>query len=118
MEYSKKIDVIKAFAIWTVVYGHSIQFGSGEEVLNTGSFFENGVFQFIYSCHMPLFILVSGYLFYFSLNRHTVNKVVKSHTSTQLTALGETTVITAGSLAITLLIKRVRVFNNLLLGGR
>jgi len=84
MEYSKKIDVIKAFAIWTVVYGHSIQFGSGEEVLNTGSFFENGVFQFIYSFHMPLFMLVSGYLFYFSLNRHTGKEVVKSRISTLL----------------------------------
>ena len=31
-------------------------------------FFENPIFKIIYSFHMPLFMLISGYLFYFSLN--------------------------------------------------
>lgn len=60
-----KIDFIKGFAIFLVVWGHAIQY------LNNGEFdfFKHPVFIFIYSFHMPLFMFISGYLFSYSLNR-------------------------------------------------
>ena len=61
------IDIVKAVAIILVVFGHCIQYGSGSEFLSSTAFFENKVFIFIYSFHMPLFMLVSGYLFAYSL---------------------------------------------------
>lgn len=52
------IDLLKAFAIFCVVWGHSIQYLS-----NNSSFFEDTIFKFIYSFHMPLFMTISGYFF-------------------------------------------------------
>ena len=48
-------DAIKALAIVLVVYAHAIQYLSGCDYWN------NGVFQFIYSFHMPLFFMISGF---------------------------------------------------------
>lgn len=66
MERNTKIDYIRACAIFFVVLGHSIQFGSGSEY----QYLEDSAFKFIYSFHMPLFMLLSGYLFYHSLRKH------------------------------------------------
>lgn len=72
------LDIVKGIAIFAVVFGHCIQFGSGAEFLN-GHFFYNDVFfRFIYSWHMPLFMLVSGYLFSFSVKRHDWLSLLKS----------------------------------------
>lgn len=60
------LDILKAVTILLVVIGHSIQYGGGMENLTGGYFLYNPVFIFIYSFHMPLFMLVSGYLFAFS----------------------------------------------------
>lgn len=69
---NKCIDTIKGIAIILVVIGHCIQFGSGANVLESGSFFEDPLFKFIYSFHMPLFMLVSGYLFAYTTKRDTI----------------------------------------------
>lgn len=61
---SEYLDCVKGFAIFLVVLGHCIQYGSGSEVLKLGLFFNDSLFKFIYTFHMPLFMLVSGYLFY------------------------------------------------------
>lgn len=63
------LDLIKAIAIILVVFGHCIQYGSGSEFYLSESYFGNWIFKCIYSFHMPLFALISGYLFYFSLSR-------------------------------------------------
>ena len=57
------IDLIKGIAIITVIIGHLIQYTS----VGNFNFYENYIYKFIYSFHMPLFMLISGYLFYFSL---------------------------------------------------
>jgi fucose 4-O-acetylase-like acetyltransferase len=49
-------DIVKGIAITFVVWGHVIQFGGANIDI-----FKNKVFIFIYSFHMPLFMLVSGY---------------------------------------------------------
>lgn len=57
------IDFMKGKLIFLVVLGHSIQYSiySNEFVL-----FSDPLFIFIYSFHMPMFILISGYLYFFS----------------------------------------------------
>ena len=67
-----KIDCLKGIAIFLVVYGHSIQYCSNDNV----DFFMNPVFSFVYSFHMPLFMFISGYLFYNSLNKDTKYKYI------------------------------------------
>lgn len=67
------IDVIKGIAIFFMLWGHCIQQclqGSGL------SYYDNSVFKFIYSFHMPLFMLVSGYLFYFSFQKRELKELV------------------------------------------
>ena len=53
----------KALLIISVIVGHSVQYGSGPTFIEKQLFFENYLFKFIYSFHMPLFFCISGYLF-------------------------------------------------------
>ena len=66
-ERDRYIDFIKGIAILLVLWGHCIQYGTCSD-----AFFENPLFKFIYSFHMPLFMLISGYLFAISVERHTL----------------------------------------------
>ena len=61
------LDVVKGTAIILVILGHSIQYGNGVEYYDSDLFYGNILFKFIYSFHMPLFMLISGYLFYYSI---------------------------------------------------
>ena len=69
-ERNLTIDYLKAFAIVLVVLGHSLQYGLGQP--NDG-IFDNWLMKFIYSFHMPLFMMISGYLFGFSVKKHSFN---------------------------------------------
>lgn len=62
-------DVVRGFAIITVVIGHCIQIGNGEEYNLGQMFWNNKVYQFIYSFHMPLFMLIAGWFVYYSLKK-------------------------------------------------
>ena len=64
------LDVVKGLLIILVLLGHAIQYGSGAAFLSGGEFYNNLIFRFIYSFHMPLFMGVAGYLSYFSLQKH------------------------------------------------
>lgn len=67
------IDIIKGIAIFLMLWGHCIQYCvAGSEI----DFFENIVFKFIYSFHMPLFMLVSGYLFFFSFSKRSLKELL------------------------------------------
>ncbi len=70
------LDAIKAFAIICVIFGHCIQFGSGADFLSSEAFFENPIFKTIYSFHMPLFMLISGYLFAHSVGKNRWYNVI------------------------------------------
>jgi fucose 4-O-acetylase-like acetyltransferase len=65
------LDILKSITIILVIVGHCIQYGSGMDYLIYGGFFYNKVYVFIYSFHMPLFMLISGYLFYSSCKDKT-----------------------------------------------
>lgn len=56
------IDLVRGIAVILVVIGHCIQYMSGPDY----DFWHNPVFEFIYSFHMQLFMLISGYAFYWS----------------------------------------------------
>lgn len=70
LERNKYIDIVKGVAIFLVVLGHIYVYKSG-----WGNYFV----KFIYSFHMPLFSLISGYLLYFSLNSSkSITKIIKN----------------------------------------
>lgn len=72
------IDCMRGLAILLVVLGHSIQFGNGSVYLDSGAFFENIVFKVIYGFHMPLFMVISGYLFWRTIDRKSIGDLLKS----------------------------------------
>jgi fucose 4-O-acetylase-like acetyltransferase len=81
---NEQIDFLKAVAILLVVFAHSIQCGSGAVYEQQQEFFGNVIYKFIYSFHMPLFMLISGFLFYFSIRNHTWTENLKSRITTLL----------------------------------
>lgn len=50
------LDITKCFAIFCVILGHVIQ-----QTFPGDPYHDSWLFQFIYSFHMPLFMVVSGY---------------------------------------------------------
>ena len=79
-ERNKKIDLLRAIAIILVIIGHCIQYGSGGRFLEGGLFYDNILFKIIYSFHMPLFMLISGYLFYNSACKYDTKTLLKKRT--------------------------------------
>ena len=69
-----KADVIRGFAIITVILGHCIQQGNGLEYYENSKYWFNKVYQFIYSFHMPLFMLLAGWFAYYSLKKLEDNR--------------------------------------------
>ncbi len=78
------LDGVKAFAILSVVFGHCIQYGSGDAFFSQAAFFDHPVFKFIYSWHMPLFMLVSGALFACTAREKTLREIALSRIRTLL----------------------------------
>lgn len=59
-------DILKGVSILLVIIGHQIQYSCGD----TTAFIDDPVFKFIYGFHMPLFMMIAGYFFYYSTERH------------------------------------------------
>lgn len=70
---NQNIDFIKGITIFLVVYGHTIQYC----IPNGKDFFINKVFITIYSFHMPLFMIISGYLFYYATRKRNIKEIIK-----------------------------------------
>lgn len=66
------INLLRGLAIFLMLWGHSIQFCCAKQF----DFFENPVFKTIYSFHMPLFMLISGYLFFFSQQKRDCEELI------------------------------------------
>lgn len=64
------VDSVKGVAIYLMVLGHCIQYASHDGYI----FGDNFMFKLIYSFHMPLFMLISGYLFWYSLSKYSLVK--------------------------------------------
>lgn len=62
-------DVAKGIAIILVLVGHSIQ-------CIRQDCFDDKLYQFIYSFHMPLFMFISGWFFYYSMRKYELVELV------------------------------------------
>lgn len=71
------LDIAKGILIFLVVWGHSIQFGFGYSYGESYGCYTDWIFRFIYTFHMPLFMAIGGYLYYYS-NRKNVKEVLLS----------------------------------------
>lgn len=62
-------DIIRGFAIILVVWGHCIQEGNGADYSLNALYFDDKLYQLIYSFHMPLFAIIAGFYAYPSVAR-------------------------------------------------
>jgi fucose 4-O-acetylase-like acetyltransferase len=72
------LDICKFIAIFLVVFGHCIQYGQGIDFLENELYYDNLIFKIIYSFHMPLFMIISGYLFSYSIKRNNSSTIIKN----------------------------------------
>lgn len=68
------VDAVKGWAIYLVVLGHCIQYATPEHYEYSSNIF----FRLIYGFHMPLFMVMSGYLFWNSLQKYTLKEGIIS----------------------------------------
>ena len=73
-------DVVKGIAIFLMLWGHCIQFCAKGAL----SYMEDVVFKTIYSFHMPVFMLVSGYLFFYSFQKRNMTDLLQHRLRTML----------------------------------
>ena len=57
-----EFDLLKLYAIFLVIWGHIIQY------FLSSVFYDEPVYRFIYSFHMPLFMMISGFFSYSSMS--------------------------------------------------
>lgn len=62
-------DLLRGFAILLVILGHCIQEGSGTAFHENSSYFYDKLYQLLYSFHMPLFMLISGYFAWIGMSK-------------------------------------------------
>lgn len=72
------LDIAKGFAIFLVVWGHCIQYGNGGNFIQQQRYYDDIIFQAIYSFHMPLFAIIGGYLLSCSLKKRSAMLVLSS----------------------------------------
>lgn len=70
------LDYLRGLAIFLVIWGHSIQFATEP----TYDFFADKAFILIYTFHMPIFGILSGYLFFPTYNKKTFKEIVVGKT--------------------------------------
>ena len=68
------LDYEKGVLIFLVTVGHVIQGFLG----GWSDFYLNRLYMFIYSFHMPAFMMISGFLFYNSYHRRNVKEILKN----------------------------------------
>jgi fucose 4-O-acetylase-like acetyltransferase len=66
------VDTLKGIAILLVLWGHCIQFF----IVGSDSYYDNIAYRVIYSFHMPLFMTVSGYLYWNSISKRSLRDVL------------------------------------------
>lgn len=66
------LNTVKGIAVFLMLWGHCLQFCSD------GMYycFADPVYQGVYSFHMPLFMLVSGYLYFFSVGKRDLKTLL------------------------------------------
>ncbi|MGF2035810.1 MAG: acyltransferase family protein [Nostoc sp. CmiVER01] len=67
------LDYTKGILMFLVVYGHTIQYVA----YNGKEFFQDQIFKAIYMFHMPLFMAISGFLSFYSIQKTTFFEITK-----------------------------------------
>ncbi len=82
MNSSKRdyINAVRGTAVFLTIWGHCIQYCCA----GAFDFFENRMFRIIYAFHMPLFMLISGYLFSLSFDRRSLRETLARRTRSLL----------------------------------
>ena len=65
------IDIAKFITIFLMVIGHALQLFNWSEFRESCAYYDNWVYRVIYSFHMPMFMFISGYLYYISVLKST-----------------------------------------------
>lgn len=73
---NKFINYLRGIAAVLVIVGHCIEYGNGKIYLENQAAYDCIVFKIIYSFHMPLFGLLSGYTLYYSLCKRERSEIV------------------------------------------
>ena len=76
-ERNRWLDIVKGLTIFLMILGHCIQNGNGAAYISSQAFWSDKVTIFIYSFHMPLFMLVCGYFSVRSLELSMVELFLK-----------------------------------------
>lgn len=69
--HNTKISEVKGFAILCMLLGHVIQ-------ILSDNYLDNKLFVIIYSFHMPILMFISGYFFRFSVEKYSLQELVKN----------------------------------------
>jgi fucose 4-O-acetylase-like acetyltransferase len=85
----RTIDILKGITILLVVWGHSIQYANNGNI----DFFTNPIFVFIYTFHMPLFMFVSGWVFFYNFDLRSAEMLVRARTRSTLVPMISWTVV-------------------------
>lgn len=75
-ERNNYIDFVKGLLMILVIAGHAIQYILSEN--EEERYFNNILFKIIYTFHMPLFIAVSGYFTFYSLQKASIVSFIKN----------------------------------------
>lgn len=75
-ERNRWLDIVKGLTIFLMILGHCIQNGNGVAYISSQAFWSDKVTIFIYSFHMPLFMLISGYFLHYSLKKRPLVKAL------------------------------------------
>lgn len=65
------LDILKCFAIFLVIWGHTIQY------FKSTVYFDEPIYRIIYSFHMPLFMALSGYFSESSYRKGFLSGIIK-----------------------------------------
>lgn len=68
------LDFSRGVTVFLMILGHCIQNGNGKFFLEKQLFWNDYFFKFIYSFHMPLFALISGYFLNFSTSKYSLKE--------------------------------------------
>lgn len=93
-------DLLKGISMYLVIFTHCLQYIAAQT-------FENTLYQVVYVFHMPLFIIVSGYLFRKKLDRPLHSTIVNQfvHLIIPSIVLGVISLLSIGYVSVDYLIK-------------
>ena len=73
-------DFLRGIAIILMLWGHSVQYCCIDQF----DYFDNIVYKVIYAFHMPFFMMISGYLFFFSVQKRDLVELIEYRTKSLL----------------------------------